>query len=269
MTTCPISHEELSAYVDSELSPDAAHAVAEHLASCGRCSSEYHALLVTVSALRAGLVKHTAPDVLRARVRGAIAAQPLSGDGVSPASDRRRHRARWWRGAAVAAAAIGCLAVGSGATLLALRRSNPAPELTAEVLASHVRSLMPDHLTDVRSSDQHNVKPWFDGRLDFSPSVPRLDDAGFPLIGGRLDYVGGRAVASVVYGRRQHIINVFSWPTSGPDAEVTSTVSHGYNMLHWRDRGVEQWVVSDVNAAELQTFVELLRRAEAPGAAIR
>jgi anti-sigma factor RsiW len=105
------------------------------------------------------------------------------------------------------------------------------------------------------------VKPWFNGRLDFSPSVPRLEDAGFPLLGGRLDYVRGRPVAAVVYGRRQHVINVFTWPAEvSGDAARTLTTSHGYNMLHWRSNGVEHWVVSDLNAEEMQQFARLLER---------
>ena len=120
---------------------------------------------------------------------------------------------------------------------------------------------MPDHLTDVRSSDQHNVKPWFNGRLDFSPAVPRLEDHGFPLLGGRVDYVRERPVAVVVYGRRQHIINAFSWPVDGGDEPVQSQEArHGYNMLHWRSGGVEHWVVSDLNAGELTAFAGMLGR---------
>jgi anti-sigma factor RsiW len=131
-----------------------------------------------------------------------------------------------------------------------------------DVLASHVRSLMPGHLTDVASSNRHNVKPWFNGRLDFSPTVPRLDEQGFPLLGGRLDYVHGRPVAVVVYGRRQHIINVFSWPV-GDDGAASSEprAQNGYNLEHWRDGAVEYWAVSDLNAAELRTFVALLQHA--------
>jgi anti-sigma factor RsiW len=248
--------------VDSELTADKAEMVAEHLADCSRCSAEYHALLVTVSALRAGLVRHSAPDVLRARVRGAIAAQPLPSAAPLPRSAALARASYRWRAAALVAAALACVALGSGATAIALRQSRQASALVEQVLASHVRSLMPDHLTDVLSSDQHNVKPWFNGRLDFSPSVPRLDSAGFPLIGGRLDYVDDRAVASVVYRRRQHIINVYSWPSSSGDAPLAMTAAHGYNMLHWRERGVEQWVVSDLNASELRDFVAALRIAE-------
>ena len=153
-------------------------------------------------------------------------------------------------------------ALGSGVTLIAAGRDRRESSIAGEVLASHVRSLMPDHLTDVRSSDQHNVKPWFNGRLDYSPSVPRLEEQGFPLIGGRIDYVAGRPVAVVVYGRRQHMINVFSWPSPGAEVVPEMSASNGYTMIHWRSRGSEHWVLSDVNVAELQSFAALLRGAD-------
>jgi anti-sigma factor RsiW len=153
------------------------------------------------------------------------------------------------------------MAASSGATLLATGARRGGERVEQEVLASHIRSLMPDHLTDVRSNDQHNVKPWFNGRLDFSPTVPRLDPQGFPLLGGRLDYVAGRPVAVVVYGRRQHVINVFAWPTTAGDAGVSRTTSHGYHTLRWREGGVERWAVSDLNVDELGQFVGLLRQA--------
>jgi anti-sigma factor RsiW len=152
--------------------------------------------------------------------------------------------------------------------MVATSRGAPDAPVAEAVLASHIRSLMPEHLTDVRSNDQHNVKPWFNGRLDFSPTVPRLDEQGFPLLGGRLDYVHGRPVAVVVYGRRQHVINVFSWPASDDRAATPEPRSrNGYNLERWRQGGVEYWAVSDLNSAELQTFAELLRRAAQPPAA--
>lgn len=258
-THCPVSQESLSAYVDGELTPDAASAVSEHLAVCARCSADYHAMLTTVATLRGSLPRYRAPDVLRARVRSAMAATAPQPAAAAPAT---REPMRWARPAGLAAAALLCVALGSGATVLARGRAASGSSVAGEVLASHVRSLMPEHLTDVRSSDQHNVKPWFNGRLDFSPTVPRLDEDGYPLIGGRLDYLGGRPVAAVVYGRRQHMINVFSWPAPGGDVAISSTASHGYNMLHWRSGGVERWVVSDLNPAELRSFVLLLRRTE-------
>lgn len=160
-----------------------------------------------------------------------------------------------------AAAALALVAVSSGTTVLVTSERRADERLAEQVVTSHIRSLMPAHLTDVRSNDQHNVKPWFNGRLDFSPTVPRLDSLGFPLLGGRLDYLDGRPVAVVVYGRRQHVINAYAWPASGGDAGPTSAASHGYHMLRWREGGAEHWVVSDLNARELGQFATLLRQA--------
>jgi anti-sigma factor RsiW len=250
--------EALSAYIDGELTSDRAREVAEHLTTCGQCSAEYETLLTTVAALRANLERYEAPDVLRARVRTAIAATPSSADGGSEVPGaRQRRRRRWLWPTGIAAALLVSAALGSGITLLA-SRGGQEPSVATGILASHVRSLMPDHLTDVRSSDQHNVKPWFNGRTDYSPNVPRLEDRGYPLVGGRVDYIGGRPVAVIVYSRRQHMINVFSWPTRLGDSPWASSSTNGYNMIQWRSKGVERWVVSDLNASELRSFAELL-----------
>jgi anti-sigma factor RsiW len=251
--------------VDGELSPEQAADVSAHLSSCAECAREYEATLATVRAVREGLVRHHAPDVLRARVRAAIREERPE-EAATPAVERsRQRRSPSW---SAAAAAILIAVASSGLTLVVTGGRHAAavaePAVAGEVLASHIRSLMPDHLTDVRSSDQHNVKPWFNGRLDFSPSVPRLDEQGFPLLGGRLDYVAGRPVAVLVYGRRQHVINVYTWPTAGGDAgvsSVASVASHGYHALHWRAAGAEHWAVSDLNVAELGQFADLWRQA--------
>ncbi|HEY2853016.1 MAG TPA: anti-sigma factor [Gemmatimonadaceae bacterium] len=266
-----MSHEELSAYVDGELPPVEATAVARHLTTCAHCSAEYQIVLDTVSLLRSELERYSAPDVLRARIRGAIAATPTEPVTDSPvpavAPNTPRHASRsWTRPAAWAASLLLAAALGSGLTFIAASGNRGANSTADQVLASHVRSLMPDHLIDVRSSDQHNVKPWFNGRLDFSPTVPRLDEQGFPLVGGRVDYIGGRPVAVVVYSRRQHMINVFSWPSPGREEGLTASAANGYNMLHWRTAGTERWVASDLNAAELRSFVTLLERADSPPA---
>lgn len=261
------SHEELSAYVDGELPPAEATAVARHLTTCVHCSAEYQVMLDTVSLLRSELERYTAPDVLRARIRGAIAAtpsEPMSDSPTLPDHTRaaRRGARSWARPATWAASLLLAAALGSGLTFMAASGNRGMNTTADQVLASHVRSLMPDHLTDVRSSDQHNVKPWFNGRLDYSPNVPRLEDQGFPLVGGRVDYIGGRSVAVVVYSRRQHMINVYSWPSTGADEGVRASASNGYNMLHWRAAGTEHWVASDLNAGELRGFVTLLQRAD-------
>ena len=258
--SCRSTREALSAYIDDELAPDRAQEIAEHLTRCAQCSTEYQALLETIAALQTRLTRYSAPDVLRARIRSTIAVTPTESAESRRALPLRRERRRSWRFAAgLAAAVVVSAALGSGITLLAGSRTAGGQPIAAEVLSSHVRSLMPDHLTDIRSTDQHNVKPWFNGRLDFSPTVPRLEEQGFPLVGGRVDYVGGRPVAVVVYARRQHMINVFSWPTSSGDEPLAATAAKGYNMLHWRSGGSEHWVVSDLNATELKGFAELLR----------
>lgn len=258
MMTCAQSRELLNAYVDGELPAAQAIEVADHLASCEECSGIYERLLTTVRALRDGLATYRAPDLLRARVRSALREEQRPAAVATKPKLRRDVRMPW---RTLVAAAILVMA-SSGVTLVATRGRVSAESLAEdEVLTSHIRSLMPAHLTDVASNDQHNVKPWFNGRLDFSPSVPRLEDAGFPLLGGRLDYVRGRPVAAVIYGRRQHVINVFTWPADASgDLSRRVTTSHGYNLLHWRTDGVEHWVVSDLNAAELQQFGILLER---------
>src|SRR5262249_18933278 len=128
----------------------------------------------------------------------------------------------------------------------------PVADVSAQLIASHVRSMQVDHLTDVATSDQHVVKPWFNGKVDFSPPVVELADDGFPLVGGRLDYVDGRVVTAVVYRRRQHVINLFAWPAAG--AAESSTHRDGYNVLRWNRDGLELSAVSDVDAKELVAF---------------
>jgi len=255
---CADCRDAIHAYVDEELSSEEQGDVREHLASCVDCRREHEVLVVTTRRLKEGLVRHHAPDVLKARIRSALA-QPDAFE--SPADPPRRSWAR------LAAAGVLIAAASSGLTFAAMRHPLAQGATTTDVLASHIRSLMPGHLVDVASTDQHNVKPWFNGRIDLSPAVPRLDSLGFPLIGGRVDYVTGRPVAAVVYGRRQHMINVFSWPALDRSAlSPTASTEKGYHLVHWRNEGMELWAVSDLNLAELQQFVAAFGRSDSASA---
>lgn len=245
---CAECRDLLSAYLDGELPPNELADVREHIESCPECAGSYRALAGTSHLLQKGLVHYTAADVLRARIRAAIAPQDTP---RVPSLDR------WIR---LAAAGIVIAIASSAATLAAVHRTAARVSIADEVLTSHIRSLMPGHLIDVASNDQHNVKPWFDGRLDLSPPVPALDSAGFVLVGGRLDYLSGRPVAAVVYGRRLHRINVYSWPNPGRDTPDAVVESHGYHLVHWRTNDVAFWAVSDLNLAELSQFVTLFQR---------
>jgi anti-sigma factor RsiW len=200
--------------------------------------------------LRAGIRAHApyyrAPTGLRERILFAVRQE----------EHRDEPPARGpWRWIAIAAAVL--LAV-SAAWNIALFRSHTSETdaIAQNVLASHVRSLMGNHLLDVPSSDQHTVKPWFNGKLDFSPDVRDFAAQGFPLIGGRIDYVGGRPVAALVYQRRKHIINVFTWPSDAPgnSGEIDR---NGYHAVHWHSGGMAWWTVSDLNIGELRQFQRL------------
>ena len=190
--------------------------------------------------------RHVAPDSLRQKIRQQI--------GTAGTESRWRIRLPVF-----VASMLGSAALAVVLTLIAVlpRTSDP---LLEDLVAGHVRSLQADHLVDVAATDQHTVKPWFNGKLDFSPPVHDFSGRGFPLIGGRLDYVGGRPVAALVYGRRQHLINVFLWPAVGAAPGGPAAVTHqGYRLLHWTTSDYTCWVVSDLAPPELDDFGALLR----------
>jgi anti-sigma factor RsiW len=247
--TCDHYRDSLGAQLDGELLPDEAHELDRHVATCASCARERATLTETHRLLSENLMRHRAPDLLKARIRGAI---------VDASSTRATPRSApaWWR---QAAAGIVIAVASSAVTMTAMNRATTA-RASDELLASHVRSLQPGHLTDVVSTNQHQVKPWFNGRVDVSPAVPNLDSLGFPLIGGRTDYVRDRAVPVVVYGRRQHMINVYAWPSSSrTTAEPNESSRQGYHFVRWSSGGVEYSAVSDLNAAELRAFVASFR----------
>jgi anti-sigma factor RsiW len=240
---CDDVERDLDPYVDRELEADAAAAIREHLRSCATCQRRV-AEREALGRLVRSTPYHVAPDRLRARVATTAARSAAS-----------RQWLTW------AAAAVLVLAVGGGLTVVRSRmdRQASADGAVDEVVNGHVRSLMADHLFDVQSTDQHTVKPWFLGKLDFSPPVVDLASLGYPLIGGRLDYLSGHAVAALVYERRKHTINVFVSPArEGPSADEVRSV-RGFHVHHWVRDSMTYWVVSDLNDTELGTFVRALQ----------
>lgn len=251
--TCAECRELLNAYIDNELPLDERAAIEQHMSTCAECAGEHDLLAATSHRIKEAGVRHPAPDVLKARIR-TVLSKP---DAYTPPEAAAKRR---WPQLTAAALVI---ALASSAITYGAMQNRGSGALEQEMLASHIRSLMPGHLTDVVSSNQHNVKPWFNGRVDASPNVPQLDSLGFPLVGGRLDYVQDRPVPVIVYSRRLHMINVYSWPIASHEATPPRvTTEHGYHMVEWRGDGFEFWAVSDVDVAELRQFVTAFRRAQ-------
>ncbi len=249
----------LNSYLDGEL--DAVHVmeVERHLASCPACAAHLRRLEDAHALLSSGAARWPVPEGLHARVAAALTAEEASTSrgnewspaalwrrlwGVAPAVSRERF-ARW--------SLVPSLAVLAVALFIAVLPPR-GDALENELVAGHVRSLLADHLTDVASSNRHTVKPWFGGRIDFSPPVVDLAARGFPLVGGRLDYVGGRVVAALVYRRNGHVINVFVWP--GASDAHTVKGRDGYTLMGWSEAGLSYWAVSDLNPVELKEFQE-------------
>jgi anti-sigma factor RsiW len=202
--------------------------------------------------LRGHATRHRASPALQSAVRTEVTLQS--------AAARPRVAAARWRWPAWASVGLG-FALGllfSATTVLVAGRQADSERLEAELVGNHVRALLVTHLTDVASSDQHTVKPWFQGKLDYSPPVKDLQAEGFPLIGGRLDYAAGKPVAALVYRRNGHLINLFVWPGSGAPLNQVAE-RQGYNVIHWSHEGMAYAAVSDLNRNELRAFSELLR----------
>ena len=243
---CNEAIELLPAQVDGELGPRDALRIEQHLQGCAACRVEYAQLVAVRAAVKEHATYFTAPHDLARRIGRALPAAPVP-----------RARRTWdWTNAGALLAAMVAVAWSLG---LYLTLPTGADRLADEVVADHVRSMMSDHATDVASTDQHTVKPWFNGKLDFSPPVNDLTSEGFPLVGGRLDYLDNHAAAALVYHRTKHVINVFIWPAGSPgDTAPHAQSRNGYNLLALQRGGIAYWLVSDLNGEELRHLAELL-----------
>lgn len=265
--SCKLTARYVPGYLDGELDLSRTIEMETHLHACGDCARELERLQALHSALQRSSPAYAAPSVLRERIQSSLRASiPADVPGKGASGWDAFQFLRW----AGAFAVLALCATVAWHLVPGLRGPAGDQQLTAEIFASHVRSLEAGHLMDVVSTDQHTVKPWFDGKLDFSPPVEDLASDGFPLVGGRLDYLEGREVAALVYQRRKHFINVFVWPgaagSSVAQAGATETLAprQGYNLMRWSSGGFRFWAVSDVSAQDLADFVRLLEARTAP-----
>ena len=252
---CKDAQKLLDGYVDREL--DLVHSleIENHLRECVVCSGRHESNQALRSALSNPALYFKAPADLQRKLESSLRRK------TEPEVPTRIRGWRWLNAAVpVALAAIVILIA-----VPLLRGPSNDEILTREIVSSHVRSLIVDHLADVASSDEHTVKPWFAGKLNYAPTVVDLKNHGFPLIGGRLDYVDNRPVAALVYQRQKHFINLFVWPSrSEADAETEVISRQGYNLFHWSKAGMTYWAISDLNPAELQEFTRHIRAQLSP-----
>ncbi|MDB5813037.1 MAG: zinc-finger family protein [Rhodocyclales bacterium] len=247
---CKKVAELLPAYIDQELGVGELMGIDEHLQNCPDCRREHAAQRDLGAQIKARASYFTAPPHLEARLRASL---PKS-NAAAPRRWTMQWRAPWLHtGIAMACALVAAWSLG-----LYVMQPSAQERLAEEIVSDHVRSLQVDHLSDVASTDQHTVKPWFNGKLDFAPPVVDLATQGFPLVGGRLDYLDGHAVAALVYHVRQHPINLYVWPASSHDVASTQT-RNGYHLMHWTAQGMNFWAISDCAASDVERFAQGLR----------
>ncbi len=248
--SCDYTRTVLHGYVDGELDATRAAEFERHLESCRECAVALGGEESLRSSLQHSGLYESAPIALRKKIRAGLDAA------TAPAPSLRIPA---WQWISVAAAMLIVASVSWYAWPRIQNSASSSPFTAAEVIDAHIRSLQPGHLTDVASTDQHTVKPWFNGKLAFVPPVKDFADEGFPLIGGRLDVLAGQNVAALVYSRRKHIINVFVLPTKEPDTNIHPPgLRQGYQWRHWRHQGMEYCAVSDVSDSDLYELAQLL-----------
>jgi anti-sigma factor RsiW len=244
---CQQAKPLIDPYADGELEAAAILELEQHLQSCAACGKVWRNLQSLKKALKQDSLYFAAPEELRERIKAKLPSPPR----------RVPQKEAWnwnWLTTVMSGLAAACLVL-----LLTVTMNRPAsePRLAQEVVSSHIRSLMANHMLDVVSTDQHTVKPWFNGKLDFSPPVKNLAQQGFPLTGGRLDYLEGRDVSALVFQRNKHVINLFIWPAKEKPTNPTAITSvQGYHVIHWSEGEMVFWAASDLNEKELMEFAQ-------------
>jgi anti-sigma factor RsiW len=246
--TCDDVEIFLHALLDGELDAGHAREVEAHIAGCSGCAKKLAAFRDMRAAMIGSELRFQAPAGLRSRIERAL-----------PAPARQPDRRALLKGFALGGVLSGALAAG---LMLVVLREDRDQRIVSDVVSAHLRSLQAEHLTDVQSTDQHTVKPWFSGRLDVAPPVVDLTAQGFTLVGGRLDYIDHKPVGALVYRRRAHVINLFVMQRSDvARVSLRSEIVQGFNIRHWFSGGLEFWAASDINGEELQEFEESFERA--------
>jgi anti-sigma factor RsiW len=255
----------VQADVDGELTPADTAGVEAHLEHCPNCAALQVQLVALSSRIRQEVTYYAAPSEAREKLRTVVRARNAAKAQAEAPGSRisNVHRVSWQfrlprpRLGPVAPFGAGFALAASLALVFILPQTRTLPD---SVVSDHIRALQPGHLMDVVSTDQHTVKPWFDGRIDFAPPVKDFKHEGFQLAGGRLDYLDGKKVAALIYERRKHLIDLYVWPDGGHlDHSPTAGSRSGYNFLHWSQDGMAFWAVSDLASGELLDFVNLLR----------
>jgi anti-sigma factor RsiW len=255
--TCDEAEILLHALLDGELDAGHAREVEAHIAGCPACAAQFKAYREMSTAIAGADLHYAAPASLRRRIEAAL---PQTQTPI-PMPNRRSVLRGFAMGSAVSAIAA------TGLVAIVLRNDDEA-RIESEIVSAHLRSLQAGHLTDVISTDQHTVKPWFNGRLDVAPPVIDLTAQGFTLIGGRLDYVDARPIGAIVYRRREHVINLFVAQTASTESRSAKMETiQGFNIRRWSDRGLNYWAVSDIAADELAEFGEKFEAAMKASAA--
>ncbi|MGZ5837148.1 MAG: anti-sigma factor family protein [Xanthobacteraceae bacterium] len=252
--TCDEAEILLHALIDGELDAGNTRAVEDHIAGCPRCAAQLASYREMSKIIAGADVRYKAPLELRRRIEASL-----------PQPKQAPSRRAVLRGFAMGSTVSAIAATGLVAIIL---RSDDEARIETEVVSAHLRSLQAGHLTDVLSTDQHTVKPWFNGKLDVAPPVIDLTTQGFTLIGGRLDYVDTRPIGAIVYRRRAHVINLFVAQTASAERRAAKIETiQGFNIRRWSERGLNYWAVSDLAADELAEFGDKFETAMRTGTA--